>query len=318
MAPVVVVHDDVELSESQVEESSAPRRAVLIVNTKSRRGKEWFERAQELLTAQGVELEAARAFKTIQELIAEAKAAVAREVPLIIAGGGDGTFSAIARYFVGSQSVLGVLPLGTGNAFARDLGIPGDLEEACRVLAEGKVARVDLGIGHDDYFLNVATIGLTTKIAQELTVPMKRKFGRFVYAIAMFNALRQVKPFTVCIETENGRVEFETLQLVIGNGRYHAGPFPLSPDASITEGQLSLYALTSASKWAFFKLAVMLPSGHHVDLPEVHYEQTTGGLITTFPPLPVTIDGEVCKATPMRFGVASDGLRVMAPQSFEG
>jgi YegS/Rv2252/BmrU family lipid kinase len=236
----------------------------------------------------------------------------------VIAGGGDGTFSAIARYFVNSQSVLGVLPLGTGNAFARDLGIPAQLETACEIVVNGKDAGVDLGYAGNDYFLNVATIGLTTKIAQALTVPMKRKWGRFVYAIAISQALRKVMPFQVRIETENGVDEFETLQLVLGNGRYHAGPFPLSPDASITEGKLTLYALATANKAAFLRLAMNLPTGRHVDLPEVHCQDTVGGTIITVPPMPVTVDGEVCMHTPMPFSVAPDAIRVRAPRSFEG
>jgi len=294
------------------------RRAVLIVNTKSRRGQEWFDQAKHLLTELGIELENAWAFQKVEELRAEARSAIQRKVPLVIAGGGDGTFSSIARYFVNSESVLGVLPLGTGNAFARDLGIPAQLDVACQTIAGGKVAGVDLGFAGDDYFLNVATIGLTTRIAQALTVPMKRKYGRFVYAIAMARALTQSKPFQVRIETENGIDEFETLQLVIGNGRYHAGPFPLAPNASITEGKLSLYALASSSKAAFLKLALRLPTGSQGQLNEVHAQDTVGGKISTFPPLPVTVDGEICVRTPMTFCVKPDALRVMAPKTFEG
>ena len=291
---------------------------MLIVNTKSRRGQEWFEQAKGLLGDMGLKLENAWAFQTIDELRSEARTAIREKVPLVIAGGGDGTFSAIARYFVNSSSVLGVLPLGTGNAFARDLGIPAQLEQACQIVVSGKDAGVDLGFAGDDYFLNVATIGLTTKIAQTLTVPMKRKWGRFVYAIAIAQALRKVKPFQVRLETENGTDEFETLQLVLGNGRFHAGPFPLSPEASITEGQLTLYALATANRAAFLRLALLLPSGRHVDLPEVHRQDTTGGVIRTVPPLPVTVDGEVCAFTPLPFHVAPDAIRVRAPNAFEG
>jgi YegS/Rv2252/BmrU family lipid kinase len=298
--------------------SQLPRRAVLMVNTKSRRGQEWFAEAQSRMRDLGIEIEKAWAFRSIDELKAEAKSAIGRKVPLVVAGGGDGTFSAIARYFVKSESVLGVLPLGTGNAFARDLGIAAELDVATRTLVEGRVAAVDLGYAGNDYFLNVATIGLTTKIAQNLTVDMKRKFGRFVYAIAIFRALTKVKPFEVRIETENGISEFETLQIVLGNGRFHAGPFPLSPNASITEGKLTLYALATTNKVAFLKLATRLPTGHQGDLPEVRTQETAGGIITTIPSMPVTVDGEVCVHTPMKFCVAPKALRVMVPQDFAG
>lgn len=300
------------------EKGPSTTRAALLVNTKSRRGQEWFEDAQAKLKEMGVELEFARAFKKVEELQAEARKAVDRKVSTVIIGGGDGTFSAVARYFANSTSLLGVLPLGTGNAFARDLGIPADIEKACRTIAEGKVAHVDMGHAGDDFFLNVTTIGLTTKIAENLTVPLKRKWGRFVYAIALSRALVRVKPFRARIETENGVDEFETLQIVLGVGRYHAGPFPLSPTASITSGKLTMYSLATANKAAFLKLAWRLPSGHQGDLPEVRTQETTGGTITTTPSLPVTRDGEICLKTPLKFSVAPRALRVIAPMEFEG
>ena len=189
--------------------------------------------------------------------------------------------------------------------------------EASRTIAAGKIATVDLGRLADDYFLNVATVGLTTNIAQSLTKEEKRRFGRFVYAFALMRGLRQVGSFDVRIETENGVDEFRTLQVVIGNGRFHAGPFPLSPEASITEGKLSLYALATESRAAFIKLALALRTGRHGELPEVHAQETTGGTLTTTPVLPVTVDGEVCASTPTRFSVVPDTLRVMVPLRFD-
>ncbi|HEY0865967.1 MAG TPA: YegS/Rv2252/BmrU family lipid kinase [Fimbriimonas sp.] len=295
------------------DETAPPKRAVLLVNTKSRRGKEWFADAKEGLAKRGVELEAAYSFRTLGELLGEAQAAIQRKVPLVVAGGGDGTFSAIARYFVETRTILGVLPLGTGNAFARDLGIPADVDRACDIVATGRVDSVDLGHAADDYFVNLATVGLTTYIAQNLTVPLKRKFGRFVYAIALTRALSHVKPFQATLTTENGEVGFDTLQIVIGNGRFHAGPFPLSPHASITDRRLSVYAVKSRSKATFFKMALWLPSGRHVGMDEIHYEDCRSGILRTFPHMPVTVDGEVCAQTPLDFSVAPKALRVVVP-----
>ncbi|RYG27130.1 lipid kinase [bacterium] len=295
-----------------------PKRAVLLVNTKSRRGQEWFEQAKVVLGQKGIQLEAAKSFKTIDKLLAEAKTAIDRNVPLLIAGGGDGTFNALADLYVDHQTVMGVLPLGTGNSFARDLGIPADLETACDVIANGKVVHVDLGWANGTHFVNVATVGLTTKIAQGLTVPMKRKFGRFVYAIVLTQALKKIKPFRAKLTTEFGTHEFETLQVVVGNGRFHAGPFPLSPDATITEGRLSLYALRKASKLELLKMALLMPFGRQGSLAGVHQEECTRGRLETFPPMAVTVDGEVCPTTPLEFRIAPKALRVVAPQEFAG
>lgn len=295
-----------------------PRRAVLIVNTKSRRGQEWFDQAQKELKGHGIEIERAMRFQSIGELIAEGRAAIDRGVPLVIAGGGDGTFNALADLFAGKEAVLGLLPLGTGNAFARDLGIEADVAKACDAIANGKVVSVDLGYANGTHFVNVATVGLTTRIAQNLTVDLKRKLGRFVYAIAIYRAMRKSKPFHATLETEHGTHEFECLQFVVGNGRFHAGPFAIAPDATITEGRLNVYAVRGTNKWILAKYALGLLGGRQTALAEVYSEKCHGGKLTTQPRMAVTVDGEICARTPFEFRSVPQGMRVVVPQAFEG
>lgn len=292
-----------------------PREAALIVNAKSRRGRELFAVARKMLEDRGIQLVGAYQFRNARQLAAEVQGSAQREVPLIICGGGDGTFSAVARYFVGRRSVLGVLPLGTGNAFARDLGIH-RVEDAIEALVSGRIQRVDLGVAGNDYFVNVATVGLTTLIARELTSGSKRRLGRAAYAVALVRALQKVKPFKATLTTPEESVSFRTLQVVIGNGRFHAGPFPIAPEATITEGRLNIYALTATSRSAFFRLALHMSGGKHVDLSEVHALSTTSGLLETEPLQQVTVDGELCQRTPLKFAVASRALPVVVPAEF--
>ena len=296
----------------------APKRAVLIVNTKSRRGKEWFEIAQKALEDHGIEVERAYHFERFEELMKEARASIAKGVPLIVAGGGDGTFNALSDLFVDSRSVLGLLPLGTGNSLARDLGIEADVEQACEIIAKGKVQEIDLGYVNGTHFVNVATIGLTTRIAQNLTNDMKKRLGRFVYAVAIYRAMRKSRPFRAILETEHGTREFDCLQFVIGNGRFHAGPFPIAPDASIVSGSLNIYAVKGRSKWALLKYALNLPGGHFVALDEVFSERCDAGKLTTSPPKQVTVDGEVCTRTPIEFRSVPKGMKVVVPADWEG
>src|SRR5262249_46538641 len=158
-------------------------------------------------------------------------------------------------------STLGVLPLGTGNQFARDLCIPADVESACRIISAGHSARVDVGTKGDDYFLNVATVGLSTRGAEDLTTRAKRKWGRVGYVFALIQALRRVRPFTATLTTDQGTRSFRTLQVVIGNGKFHAGPFPLAPEARITDGKLVAYVLSDISRWGLLRYALSLPGG---------------------------------------------------------
>ena len=297
---------------------SVAKQAVLIVNTKSRRGQEWFHQVKSTLQESELQLVDAKALRRPSDVKTSVQAAITKCIPLVIVGGGDGTLSAVAKFFVDSHSTMGVLPLGTGNQFARDLGIEANIEASCRVLTEGRIARVDMGIAGDDYFLNVATVGLTTRIAEELTVEAKRRFGRFVYALALARALRRVRPFLATLTMPEGVQTLRTVQIVIGNGRFHAGPFPLAPDAKITDGKLVVYALATTNRWGLLKYALNLPGGHHVELEEVAAFETTEIALETTPSERVTVDGEIPFRTPIRLGIAPKALSVMVPHDFTG
>lgn len=292
------------------------KRAIVIVNTHSRRGREWYPKVLATLPKHGIVIEKAIPLKDPKRLIQVTKEAIAAGAPLVIVGGGDGTLGSVARHFIGSRSVLGVLPLGTGNQFARDLCIHADVETACEVISAGKVAGVDVGFAGSDHFLTVATAGLTTLIAQELTENAKRRLGRFVYLFALFRAIRRLVPFHAKLVTPEQTLEFDTIQVVIGNGRFHAGPFPLAPDATITNGKLIVYALATRSRMELLRFAIHLPGGHQGDLVEVPTFHTTGGTLTTSPIQKVTVDGEIVEKTPLTFGIRPRALQVMVPQDF--
>src|SRR5579871_2244436 len=107
------------------------RAAVLVVNTHSRSGKALYDQASATLKELGVELHKSVECEQFPTMLQEVRSAVRDRVPLLIAGGGDGTITAVANEVIGSDTVLAVLPLGTGNAFARDLHIPFEVKAAC-------------------------------------------------------------------------------------------------------------------------------------------------------------------------------------------
>lgn len=290
----------------------------MYANARSRRGQEWFSQAEDCLRNAGLPISEALLTRDPKKLDQKVEQAIRKGTELVIVGGGDGTLSMVARHFANNQSTLGLLPLGTGNSLARDLTIVASVPEACKTILEGDTRPVDLGYIGDDYFVNVATVGLTTRIVMHLDDQAKKRFGRAAYLFALIDGLLRVQAFHAKITTPQESMEFETLQIVIGNGRYHAGPFPLAPDAAITEGKLSIYALATTNRAAFFRLAWALRTGRHVDLPEVHSASASEGRLETKPSRKVVVDGEIAEATPVDFKVAPGALKVRVPQGFQG
>jgi diacylglycerol kinase (ATP) len=155
----------------------AIRRATLVVNAGSRSGEQAFSQASELLRSFGVPIEEAYALHDPSRLPETVQRAVTEGSDLIVVGGGDGSVSSVVDFLVESEAVLGLLPLGTANDFARTLGIPTNLESACETIAHGEVVDVDLGLAGDDYFVNVASVGLGVEATRALSSALKRRAG---------------------------------------------------------------------------------------------------------------------------------------------
>jgi diacylglycerol kinase (ATP) len=163
---------------------------------------------------------------------------------LVIAAGGDGTAGTVADYLAGTKHVLGVLPLGTSNDFARSLGIPVDPRRAVVLLARGKVAAIDLGrfvpAGQPPrHFVHAATVGLNARFAQIATRgDIRDRLGRFAYLFAAAYAMRR-RPAFGCELRYSGTTEELTLtQLSVTNAPVFGGPLQLSVPASNPDDRL--------------------------------------------------------------------------------
>lgn len=293
-----------------------PKRAAFFANSKSRRGADWFAPACVRLRAGGLELPAPKIFDSGAEIVDAVSRAVSGGEAMVIVGGGDGTIRSVAQLFEKSDTILGVLPFGTGNAFAKDIGIPTNLEKACDVIVDGRATQVDVGVASGRRFLNIATLGLSTLIAQDLNTGFKKMFASAAYMIALTRALTQVEPFHATLTADGEEHEFDTLQIVVGNGRFHGGPFLIAEDASIEAGTLSIYALSTTNKFDFIKLALLLRSGKQGELRETKTFRAKRVHLETRPSRKVTLDGEVLLQTPAEFSVLPRAIRVAVPRDW--
>ena len=188
-------------------------------------------------------------------------ALLALGVERLIVGGGDGTLGSVAARMAHRNVVLGVLPLGTANDFARTLDIPGDLDAAAAIIATGHVRRVDLGKANDAYFLNVASLGLSVAATAELSPAIKRRFGPLAYAYAGARAFARNATFKVRVQNGLDSVETSAHQIVVGNGRFYGGGVLVARQSSLEDGLLHAYALGTRGRWQLLSTIAMLRLG---------------------------------------------------------
>ncbi|MFY0571747.1 lipid kinase [Archangium lansingense] len=302
--------------------------ALLVVNSKCRMGREAFPAARAALAARGISLAACHRLSRQKRMDQVLRDALEAGVRRILIGGGDGTLNNAVQHLLGRDVTLGVLPLGTGNDFARSLGIAPTLEAACDVIAAGYTARVDVGLANGRPFLNAVSLGLASAIARRLTPQLKRRAGKLAYPVAAVAELWEHQPFHVRMTTDRGDLELEVLQLVVGNGRYHGAGNVVTPESRLDDHRLDAYTITAPSAESgregtglghmqdlstLARIALSLRRGEHVSHPSVTSVHSTRLYVDAQPAQDVNADGEIIGHTPVRFELAPAALRVYVP-----
>jgi diacylglycerol kinase (ATP) len=295
------------------------RRAALIVNTRSRSGERAFFEALDRLEKLGLPLGATYAIRdpvrlpeTVREVLQDGP-----EYRLLILGGGDGSVSSVVDFLAHHHVTLGLLPLGTANDFARTLGIPSDIEEACQTIAGGKVVDVDLGLAGDNYYVNVASVGLGVEATQALSPRLKKSAGPLAYPVAAVRAFLRHEPFSARLIFPDGDyepVEYgRLLQVAVGNGRFYGGGMVVAPESGIDDRRLDVYAIELGRHRDLIGVARYLKSGDFIRSESVGHYRTERVRFETEPDLPINIDGEVVARTPQDFSVVHNALKVLVP-----
>ena len=295
-------------------------RVALIVNTRSRTGERTFFQALDRLQELGVPLgvtyairDPARLPETVREVLDDGSG-----YGFLILGGGDGTVSSVVDFLAHHHTVLGLLPLGTANDFARTLGIPQDIEGACNTIAEGKLVDIDLGLAGDNYYVNVASVGLGVEATRALSPWLKRSTGPLAYPAAAIRAFLKHEPFSARLTFPDGdheSVEYNRLlQVAVGNGRFYGGGMVVAPESGIDDSTLDIYAIDLGRRRNLLGIARYLKSGDFIKMEGVHHFSTSRVRLETYPALAVNIDGEAVARTPQDFSVVRNALHVLVPQ----
>jgi diacylglycerol kinase family enzyme len=236
----------------------------------------------------------------------------------IVAGGGDGTIAAVAAAIMGTEKNLGVLPLGTFNYFARNLGISSDLEQAARIIVEGSVARVNVGEVNGKLFLNNASLGLYPAVLREREQVYKR-WGRSRLAAYFSVALTMLRPtafLKLRLAAEGGKqVRRRTPLVFVGNNKYQLEEFNIRGAACLDAGRLAFYITNPIGRIGLFRLAARGLLGRLDDAEGFEVACLCEARVETRRRrLRVAMDGEIMKmSTPLQFRVLPGALRVLVP-----
>ncbi|MCI4066396.1 diacylglycerol kinase [Micromonospora sp. R77] len=288
------------------------RRAALVVNAHSRRGRRLYDDARSRLVAAGFTLLGSYPVDRPGELEQRLADATDLGPDLLVAGGGDGTIGTAARLLAHRDVALGLLPLGTTNNFARTVGIPLDLDAAVAVLTDGKVIDVDLGLVGDTRFTNHVGIGLSADVMLAAPPRLKRITGRLAYPLTAVGLLRRHRPLRVTVRAEGRQHTFVTHQVYVANGGFHAGR-PITADANADDRLLVAYPVGGPTRRGLLReTARNAASGRRRTLRDEPFLAVRQLWVETDRPARVEVDGEPYGETPIRIGLDPNALRIMA------
>jgi len=249
-------------------------------------------------------------------IAAQARQAAARG-HLVVAGGGDGTVNAVASALAGTGGVLGVLPLGTCNHFARDLGLPMDLAGAVRTVLTGRVRAVDVGEVNGQVFLNNSSLGLYPQLVRGRMAEQKQGHRKWVaLAMAAVSCLRHPLPLLVRLQVDGAEaLERRTPLLFVGNNRYDMISLHMGGRTRLDGGQLWVCLADDAGYAGLMGLAVRALAGR-LRPGELDMRDTADLRVGTGRRrVEVAWDGEVTTMhAPLHYRIRPAALRVMVPR----
>jgi len=276
-----------------------------------------------------------------------ARHAVNRDARVVIAAGGDGTVNEVANGLVNTDVALGVLPVGTTNAWALQMGIPAlnpmlpgiqavkliaALEEriarplpasyyrkvlldAARVLVEGQTVAVDMGELSGRHFLMWAGMGFDAAIAQSIPPKEKRVLGSWAYVLPAIESAYRYSGTDVCLNLDGKVVKVSTPLIVVSNIQLYGGMIAIGAKACVNDARLDVCIFKGGGFLTFVQQAAKVFVHKHLQDPKVEYYQCREIAVESARPLPVHVDGEPFASTPVAIHTVPSSLKVIVPKT---
>lgn len=254
-----------------------------------------------------------------------AREAVAHGADVVVAAGGDGTINEVLNGLMAAPAApgrgprLGLIPLGTANDLATELGVPRDPEEALLLAASGPGYRVDVASLNGRHFLNVSTGGIGAEVTDETSDELKRLLGPIAYAVTGLRKFAALRPFRARFNAGAELLyEGEFLLFAVGNARRTGGGVRLTGAAELGDGLLDLCVVRGMSHLEFVRIAPQLRSGEHVEHPQVIYRQVSSVTVEATEEMQVNVDGEPLTGSLFEYGIAPGALELVTPGDPDG
>lgn len=238
--------------------------------------------------------------------------------PLIVAAGGDGTVNEVINGLAqhnlrvsdpAKQTALGILPVGTMNVFAYELGLPGrDLEACWQIIHSGRSREIDLWQANRHFFVQLAGVGLDAAIVKETSWELKKRFGPLSYVMSAARVLGQEAPL-LAVEMPDRPPLYGSIVLV-GNGRHYGGPVPVFRNASNCDGLLDVLIFHKQRALEVFQFLSALTLTGYTECGDIDYLQLPAFRVTSKHQVPYELDGELGEETPVEFKAAPFRLKV--------
>lgn len=242
----------------------------------------------------------------------------------VIVAGGDGTLNEAVNGLIGTQTALGVLPVGTGNRWARQLRIPHFMifnpllvHETAAALADATIRSVDVGRANERYFLCWAGIGLDAQVAAEIEPRPKytKHWGTLAYIVAAFKVAREFRGVHTRVELDGRATRGRTLLVLASNIQEYAGGLHIINEARVNDGLLDICICKGLGFSYALRHAFTMLSRRSFQDPKIVYRQARSITVRTEKPIPLQVDGDPVDTTPVTITVVPRALRVLVPHS---
>jgi len=294
------------------------RKATLISNPRTGRYNSRripIEHIASLLRSRGVEVDL-RPTTAPHDATAIAARAARNGSSEIIVAGGDGTINEVIQGVAGTKARLGIIPRGTANVLARELGLPLDEQEAVVIAARGNSRRIHLGLAIDEtnnvsrHFALMAGIGLDASIVRHVRPRLKKRIGKGAFWISGLSHLASWSPHPFTLEID-GR-EYTATFAAIGKAPRYGGDLAITPEARLDEPEFEVCLIETSNRFRYLRLlSYAVRAGMPRDNPAVKFIKTNK--VRAFGNSQVQIDGELIGSLPMRFEIAPHSLEVIVP-----